>query len=65
MAKKTTITQGSIKVVGKTTRNGREVWRVSATNGRISEITTKASSQRAITEAATLYGRALQRLAHR
>jgi hypothetical protein len=65
VAKKAKIQRaGNVKVVGKVIRNGRDVWRVSS-DGRVEQVTTKASSKRAIEEAVVIYGRALQRLAHR
>ena len=55
--------RGATVIVGKETRNGRTVWRLSA-NGRIKTVTTKPSSNSAMDEAVVKYGRALQRLAN-
>lgn len=56
--------RGTVKVVGKMIRDGKEVWRVSA-DGQIKNLVTRRSSTSAMDDAMTVYGRALQRLANR
>ena len=56
--------RGSKKFVGKEARDGQDAWRISV-DGRSLVITTSKQSKRAIDEAASLYGRALTRLADR
>jgi len=56
--------RGDKKVVGKEARHGQDAWRISV-DGRSVVITTSKQSKRTIDEAASLYGRALRRLADR
>ena len=51
-------------IIGKTVRGDGEIWRISS-NGQIKNIATTASSTAAMDEAMEIYGRALERLAHR
>ena len=55
---------GVKRIIGKVNRGDREVWRV-ASDGRIKNLVTSASSTSAMDQAIVIYGRALKRLADR
>jgi hypothetical protein len=51
--------------VAKVTRGDLEAWHVTSGGGHVKTVRIRGSSKRALDEAVTIYGRALQRLANR
>ena len=55
----------TIRVLGKATRKGHDVWRVATSSGAVQNIVTRNSTAAAIDEAMVIYGPVLRRLADR
>ena len=56
--------QTATKIVRKTGRHSREIWRITS-SGKVKNITTRNSSTKAMDEAMVIYSSALKRLADR